>query len=317
MNDRTNKRNRRRPRWAALFVLGVAAYAGPALAEAGIVLPVPGGWALREEPQRFDAGNLYTIIDGGAEMFLPYRLQYALFADYTRGTDTSPVVNVEAYAMGSPLDAFGIYSQSRSKNSKPLDIGVPAAVSSTQLLFWKGACFGRITISRKSDDSVQTLELFARALADAFPSDNAPVPELEWLRIDGVAAGTEQYCAKDLFEIPGLMRGLSADVSYGGATARVFIALGDSEEQGRAAYAALKAYFTQRDAKPIEKESAMGTVLLARDTRLLGVAALRVGSFTIGVCQLNESAEAIPLLEKVLAAKPGAPAPEPPTEKKP
>jgi len=82
-------------------------------------------------------------------------------------------VDVYEYRMDTPVNAFGIFSQERDANGKPLDFVADGYAGEMGFFFRQGACYVQVIAS---DQIPKTMEL-ARAIAEnrakSLPADNA------------------------------------------------------------------------------------------------------------------------------------------------
>ena len=86
------------------------------------------GWAMEGRVATYTPENLYQYINGEAEIYLPYGFKKAACVRYIKASTPSgrpqeKGMGVNIFEMGSPLDAFGIYSNFRSSTLPPLKVG--------------------------------------------------------------------------------------------------------------------------------------------------------------------------------------------------
>jgi len=292
---------RRRAMFCLILLAGPLVAANTVCGTDEVAFPSFAGWALKGAPTRLEAKDVYKMIDGEVELYLPYGLQYALYADYapTAGT-AGRGLDVEVYRMGSALDGFGIFSQCRSKKAKPIEIGSSGSASSTQVMFYKGRYFSRITVSDLSEDSSKALIECAKAIAERLPDSAKPSPELAALDIKGAVSGTEQYFAKDFLGVPFLTRGLVASFERQSLAGRIFVAFTDSPEQAALVFSRFDSRLAEAP-DTLKRESRCGVdVLIGHDRDLKGVAVFHEGCFFAGLCDIPDPAQGLPVIEDLL-----------------
>ncbi|MCK7474918.1 MAG: hypothetical protein MZV49_18420 [Rhodopseudomonas palustris] len=78
------------------------------------LLPTPGfaeGWVMKEKIDTYTEKDLYKYINGEAELYYPYGFKALATTVYVRTDNPETGIVADIYEMGSPIDAFGIYSQ--------------------------------------------------------------------------------------------------------------------------------------------------------------------------------------------------------------
>jgi hypothetical protein len=101
------------------------------------LLPAGGdarGWVKDGDPQEFVGEDLYTYINGGAEIYQEYGFRRVVVQDYENAAGKS--VSLEIFEMETPAAAFGIFTFKRSGQGKSIAVG--AELEDYYLNFWKG-----------------------------------------------------------------------------------------------------------------------------------------------------------------------------------
>ena len=117
------------------------------------LLPTPGfaeGWAMKEKIVTYTENNLYKYINGEAELYYPYGFKALATTVYVRTDNPETGIVADIYEMGSPIDAFGIYSRYRDPDEELVSIGTEGFVNESQLLFAKDRYFVRLSPIRNS-----------------------------------------------------------------------------------------------------------------------------------------------------------------------
>jgi hypothetical protein len=108
----------------ALALLGMPTVVRPSQAPLRTVLPADGsvpGWTRDGEPQEFVGEDLYTYIDGGAEIYQEYGFRRVVVQDYESRAGKS--VSLEIFEMADPAAAYGIFTFKRSGRGKVVPLG--------------------------------------------------------------------------------------------------------------------------------------------------------------------------------------------------
>ncbi|UCE42124.1 MAG: hypothetical protein JSV17_03895, partial [Candidatus Aminicenantes bacterium] len=97
----------------------------------------PEGWAIYDQVSQFTADNLYERINGRAELYLAYDVRSLTTATYEDKTDIGRFVEISVFDMGTPTNAFGIFSVERFQGEPPLDLGRMSYRSDSNAYIWK------------------------------------------------------------------------------------------------------------------------------------------------------------------------------------
>jgi hypothetical protein len=128
----------------------------------GALLP-KGGNAVR-----FYSSDLYRYMDGGADLYLKYGLVAMAHREYKRA---GVELTVDVFDMGSPLQAFGMYSAERSPEYHFIDIGAEGYSSESTLNFLQGRYYVRL--SAFGDGAAAALDKCARAISGKIGGDRS------------------------------------------------------------------------------------------------------------------------------------------------
>lgn len=256
-------------------------------------MPPVSGWALRGDLNRFAPDTLYKAINGEADLFLPYGLKYALFQNYGNEA-TGQLINAELYHMGSALDAFGIYSVSRSPSAKRADIGDFAGMGSTQLVFCKGEFFVRLTAAKR-DGAVDALTSVATGIATDLP-ESEPVKVPAYIDLPEVDKNIVKFIGKGALDIKGFDRVLVADAAVGETKAKVFVAPADTVAKRAAFLGILRKYAIDKGAEVQKVNGRLQANIPNKGW--LAVAENDVG--VVGVMGLDSVESELPLLQELI-----------------
>ena len=186
---------------AALVVAGLVTVAGAApqatgrartslrgLVQAG---QAAAGWFRDDKPQEFAGEDLYTYIDGGAEIYQEYGFGQVIVQDYKSGGGKS--LSLEIFEMASPEAAYGMFTFKRSGQGRPVPFGSGGELDDYYLNFWKGRFLVTLTGFDAETATLEGLKAVAAAV-DAKITETGSVPELVGrLPTEGLSAGTVKY----------------------------------------------------------------------------------------------------------------------------
>jgi len=107
-------------------------------------------WSGSGEIRRAAGKDLYSLIDGGAEIYYEYGFKEVVFQSYSHANGQS--INLEIYEMNNPDAAYGVYTFKTGSDGIPLDIGQESWLESYFLNSWRGNYV--ITVTGLNEDTV-------------------------------------------------------------------------------------------------------------------------------------------------------------------
>ncbi len=182
-------------------------------------LAAKGEWKLLEPVRIFGTDNLYEEIDGEAELVLPYGVERMTVAVLGRAAKPGSEVRLEIYRMGSPRDAYGIWSQYRYPDQEILPIPPSEAiVSDTSADFFRGKTFVRVR-SRPGDGSRNDVVGISSEIVALLPGSGSPPEEARALDdMPGRVSGSILYQKRAMLGYESLAPGFEAKFSTTAAT---------------------------------------------------------------------------------------------------
>ncbi len=241
----------------ALFGLALFAFrasAAPPPAGLDAVLPAEVlGWKPAGPDQTFDPSNLARYMAGGEGLYLAYDFRKLTTREYAR--PAYPRLTAEVFEMGSPEEAFGLFSNERE--ASPADFGNGGLAGTRFIQFWKGSVFVRIVTEREMAETRKALTTLAQTIATALPPGGRKPLLVSCLPVQDLLPGRVSYfhlqSTIERFKFPGdpsvlaLGRetdGVLAEYRRGGKTLAVLICRYPSQDgAGRVFDAVLRAYF--------------------------------------------------------------------------
>ena len=151
----------------ALFA-GVMMTYGHALGESlsDIAKQIPNefdGWKADGKWRYYDRKTLFQHIDGGAELYLAYRFREAIVRRYLKGKEME--IALDIYDMGTPDDAFGVFSVERL--GEDVNIGQGSDYIEGLLRFWKGRFFVSILTRLETNETKSAVMKLGSIVAKA------------------------------------------------------------------------------------------------------------------------------------------------------
>ncbi len=225
-------------------VMSILLLAPPAVAAAEdramlSVLPAGGfaeGWVMDEKPALFTQDTLFDYINGEAELYLPYGFDTLATARYGKKDAAGQEIAVDVYRMGSPLDAFGIWSNYRKADTPGCAVGTDCVLSASQMLFYQDRYFVRVQATGTTVPGPEVFLACGRVLSRTLPAGKGRPGELELLRVRGIVPRTERYLPQSLLGYPFFRRGLTAEANPGGGRTQIFAVIEKSPAAARKAF---------------------------------------------------------------------------------
>lgn len=140
----------------------------PSLAE----LP---GWTITSEPQVYADDNLFSLIDGGAEIYLEYGFDKVVSVQYSDPSLSN--IQVEIYEMIDAPAAYGIFSITQQSLEWSQQFGNLSTVNEDYISFWKNRYYVNISWSSRQHLDQPLLSGLADNIAQKIP-EKGDYPEL-------------------------------------------------------------------------------------------------------------------------------------------
>ena len=168
----------------------VLSFAGGALKDFGPQIPKQVlDWKASGEDAVYDRKTLYDYMDGGAEVYLAFDFREVFVRKYADAEENE--LNLDIYDMGSPAEAFGMFSCDRQ--DPEAGIGQGSEYGSGLLRFWRGRYFVSITVSGNEDKAEKAVLELGRSVAPLLGPDGALPEMIKRLPAAGLQARKTSY----------------------------------------------------------------------------------------------------------------------------
>lgn len=225
------------------------------------LLPASGeiaGWSIDGEMLRYGPENLWEYINGAAENFLAYEFEEVVALDYRDDDDRG--LKVEIYRHGSPLMAFGIYSQLRGPGLQFYSIGAEGFGDPYSLHFWKGPYYVNVGVFEESEELAGAMERFAEAVAAKIPGEDAFPPEIACFPTDGLIEKSVTYITEGVLGSAKFPPSFVAEYEIGEERGKLYLSPLGNETRAREIFTW---YAGSLGAGETERETPQGTVSTA------------------------------------------------------
>jgi len=164
---------------------------------------LPEEWRQIGSPQVYNQKNLFSRINGQAELFFKYGFQKSVFSVYQNKKNSKDQIELDLYDMGNVLQAFGIFSRFRSED-RSAGVGLESYLEDASLLFYKGRYFVML-YATEVDPSL--LKRMAMTISSNI-TDSSPVPkEIGYFPKKGLKPGSIEYYPEGLLGYQFFKRG--------------------------------------------------------------------------------------------------------------
>jgi len=224
----------------------------------------PEGWKLYDKVMQFTPGNLYQQINGRAEYYLAYDVIGLTFAGFDKGADDSVFIDLSIYDMGTPTNAFGVFSGERPPDVERLKLGRDAYRIGANHYVFQGQYYVQIIATDDTDELRQICMDLAKKVTDSLQDSGQSVWGLTALPEKDRVPQSVQYFLVDALGLDFMQNTYTAKYYKGKAIVPIFLSQQDSPESARETVAKFKEHASLYG-KGAEILSADGIELLSCD----------------------------------------------------
>jgi hypothetical protein len=261
-------------------------------------------WKLAEPPLFYGPETLFEYLDGGAPQYTSYGFVKLAHARYVRGGDDMQSVTVDAFDMGSPLGAYGIYSAGRPRDGLRRKWGVEGYRSGTIAAAWRDRFYVYGSAGDETETLVAMLEELVAGACRRIPGEAAPPQVLSALPREGLVAGSDRYVGKNLLGHAFLGGGFLANYTVGGRESLLFLSDLQSASEAQKDFELLRAHDRQRG-RWLREDASIGEAgFWSKDPARGCRYQVRFGRWIAGVWEVEDESRAAQLMRELLANLP-------------
>ena len=251
----------RATRFLSAALLPTILFAGGAVKEFSQRVPKQvRDWKASGPDAVYDRKTLFDYMDGGAEVYLAYDFREVFVRKYADAEGNELVLDI--YDMGSPAEAFGMFSFDRQ--DPPAGIGQGSEYGLGLLRFWRGRYFVSVTVSGNEQKAELPVLELGKAVAPLLGPDGALPDMLELLPAAGLQADKTAYfhspihlanryyvASENILNLDATTDCLFGEYrAEGGGTARLLVVrYPDAARAGAAAASFRKSFLPRADAE--------------------------------------------------------------------
>lgn len=211
----------------------------------------------------YNADTLYEKINGRAPAYFEFDFQSLRARSFTINDQPGAFIDVFDYDMGSPINAFGIFSLERDPDGRPVEFAGEGYRSPMGYFLRQGAHYIQIIASDETDATMRHAEAAARAMIESIPADDAGLAARRRLPQAGLLPDTIEYAAKN-FQGQGFLSDVfSAQYTVGDAQVTFFVMMAGSPADAADAFVQYRQFNEQFGAIESVREFAGAQVFQA------------------------------------------------------
>jgi hypothetical protein len=222
---------------------------------------MPKGWEIFDRVKQFTPENLYEQINGRAEFFLAYNMVRMTFASFTNSADKGLFIDLSIYDMGTPTNAFGVFSAERSPGETPMELGRAGYQSDANCYIWKGQYYIKVIASDVTTGLKRMGMDLAQRATDFLLDSGEQVWGLNALPEKDRVPESETYFKVDAMGLDFMHDTYTARYRRGDSVVKAFLSQRESPESARDSVA-LYVRHAQRYGKGVENLKVDGVELV-------------------------------------------------------
>jgi hypothetical protein len=142
-----------------------------------------------DSPAAYDRETIFDYINGAGEVYRSYAFSQVVVVVYSGSQQTD--ITVEMFDMGSPADAYGVFSYAREQEQA--GIGGGYEQKGRVLCFWQNRYYVCVASEERTADSDRALLEVARAISERLPASSDPPDLVAVLPEEGLVTFSERF----------------------------------------------------------------------------------------------------------------------------
>ncbi|MGD9345094.1 MAG: hypothetical protein PVH84_04480 [Candidatus Aminicenantes bacterium] len=276
---------------AVIFILGSFLLASEDQKESGLIslLPELESWSMTEKPESYYPENLFEYINGAAEIYLAYEFKELIVAQQQKDQSEKNVA-VEIYDMGTPTNAFGIYSAERYPDNRFIRMGLQGYVEEGTLNFLVNRYYIKLLCFECEDQSEEVLKAFSSKIVERVKEVGTLPSLLTAFPSKGLHPNSESFVLRNFMGYSFLHNGYSAKYRVGDLEFDCFIAEGEDKTD---AEVMLQKYLEAKESPNVQK---IDSGYHIKDKYYHNIYMARVDKWLCGVIKIEDGSEDVGLL---------------------
>ena len=197
------------------------------------IFPVPAGLKPLSRAEVFGSGNLSDKINGKAELYLASGFVELRSQRFQDRQDAGFWLELFLYDMGTPENAFAVFSAQRREDGEPMDITPNAYRTANALFFAHGPYYVEIIAAVATASEHDLLRQLAAGFIEDHPVQTAAASEQELFPAEGLDRESVVRLTEDAFGFDRLDDVYAAEYQINDEMATVFLSRRPSDEAAR------------------------------------------------------------------------------------
>ena len=148
-----------------------------------------GSYRADEKDEFYDRNTTFRYMDGAAELYRSFAFKLLMVRRYVKA-DHPPIV-VELFDMGSPEDAFGVFSF--ETEGEDVRVGQTSDYGGGLLRFWQGKFFINVYAEQETSSTKQDVLELGKVIADSLKHEGQKPKLINYLPGEGLAERSIRY----------------------------------------------------------------------------------------------------------------------------
>jgi len=259
------------------------------------------GWEWDGRPVHYDPENLYELINGEAELYHAYGFQELAVLSYYHKSPEDSFFTVHIYDMGTPENAFGVYSSYRYPGYTFDTIGVEAMLSDFGMKFYKGQYFVDISYGDMVSSIQQAGLACARQIADNITGPDDPPAVVNLLPGQNQIDKSLRYAASEMLNQSFLPAGVEAKYNLNGEEIVGFVILFDDAEKAKSGFDELKQFYINTELEPTKISKSEDPSFAVKTKYQGSIIVVQKDRFIAGARELENAKQGYMFVQSILS----------------
>lgn len=256
-------------------------------------------WKQEYSPEYYHPDNLFQYINGEAELYRDYGFRRVITVPYIHRDSSDLSFIIDIYDMGTPLNAFGIYSAGRRPDQNFGTIGVESVISRTSVRFYQNRYYVQVQAGALDDMVSGTIKTAASLVAERLPAGDRP-PELILLPKGNRMPHSIKFIRKGFMGQEAFNAVLQADYTFPDGTCTGFVGWFSSRDEALKAITQWESNLQERGTVSNSYQSTPSAVIRGEAPYQGKITAKHEGQNVIGVVGYERAETERQLLEQLL-----------------
>ena len=148
-------------------------------------------WNKSSDLAMYDSDNLYTYINGGAELYISF--QFSNLVSQSYGNEVDEEIQIDIFDMGLSQNAYGIFSHSRETVDDFVGADIESEYAGGLLTFWKGQYYISILAYPETESKKLVVQKLARKIGEQIKGESVKPQLVNLLPKEGLQPYSVRY----------------------------------------------------------------------------------------------------------------------------